>query len=181
MIPKYVLWVVFSLCKYTQNSFSLAGLAVACNVTVIAGRLVPACKTCLRNLLWGLLAPVEFLSTTAMLMAVVVYTWFSCLWAMRNTARLNIWVWRIKLLCGDLARSSMGRPFWPTVLLARGWWCVNLIWRMGPDLQTWGLGLNPVDLVLRSACVKIFLTLNLAATPAPVPIFAEHLEFTVWM
>jgi len=37
VIPNYVLWGGFSLCKYTQNSFSLAGLAVACNVAVIAG------------------------------------------------------------------------------------------------------------------------------------------------
>lgn len=165
-----MLWAVFSLCKYTGNSFSLVGLAVACNATVIAGMLVPACKTRLRNLLWGLLVPVEFPSTTAMLMAGVVYTWFSCLWAMRNTARLNIWVWRIKLLCGDLAKSSVERPFWlccGSVLLARGWWCVNLIWRMGPDLQMWGLSLNPVDFVSRFTCVTAFLTLSLAVTPAP--------------
>lgn len=50
---------------------------------------------------------------------------------------------------------------------------------MGTDLQAWGLSLNPVDFVLWSTFVKIFLSLNLAVTPAPVPIFAEDLEFTV--
>lgn len=50
---------------------------------------------------------------------------------------------------------------------------------MGTDLQAWGLSLKPVDFVLWSTFVKIFLSLNLAVTPALVPIFAEDLEFTV--
>lgn len=49
MLPKDVLCVVFSLCKYTQNSFSLAGLAVHGSVALIAGRLVPACKNLLEK------------------------------------------------------------------------------------------------------------------------------------
>jgi len=56
---------------------------------------------------------------------------------------------------------------------------VNLIWRTSPDLQTWGLGSNPVGFVLLSTCVKIFLTLSVAVMPAPLPAFAECLEFTV--
>lgn len=76
----------------------------------------------------------------------------------------------------------MERLFWlccGSVLLAGGWGCINLTWRMGTDLQAWGLSSNPVDFVLWSTFVKIFLSLNLAVTPAPVPIFAEDLEFTV--
>lgn len=44
-----MLCVVFSLCKYTRNSFSLAGLADPGSVTVIAGSLVPACKNLLEK------------------------------------------------------------------------------------------------------------------------------------
>lgn len=47
---------------------------------------------------------------------------------------------------------------------------------MGPDLQMQGLGLNPVDFVLWSTDVKMFLALNPTVVPAPVPLFAEHLD-----
>lgn len=159
---KYMLWVLFSLGKYTGNSCSVA---VACSAALIAGQFVPARQMCWRSLLWGLLVPVGFPGTTAMLLAVVVHSWFSCLQAMRNNTQLSIWLLRIRLFsCVYVANGSMEGPvglYYRSMLLARGWWCVNMTWRMGPDLQRLSARFEFCRLRVGVHLCQIFIALNL--------------------